>query len=79
MKKLLIKNGTIVNADEVIVADVLAVDGIITKIDKDIVEPDCEIIDATAKYVLPGLVDLHVHLREPGGEYKEDIERLHQK
>lgn len=74
MKKLLIKNGTIVNADEVIVSDILAVDGIIEKIDNDIVEDDAQIIDATGKYVLPGLVDLHVHLREPGQEYKEDIE-----
>ena len=74
MKKLLIKNGTIVNADEVIVSDILAVDGIIEKIENDIVEDGAEIIDATGKYVLPGLVDLHVHLREPGQEYKEDIE-----
>ena len=31
-------------------------------------------IDGTGMYVMPGFVDLHVHLREPGFEYKEDIE-----
>lgn len=35
-------------------------------------EPD-QVIDATGKWVVPGLIDLHVHLREPGHEYKEDI------
>lgn len=74
MSKLLIKNGTVVNADDVVVADILICDGVINKIDANINEPDCEVIDATGKYVLPGLIDLHVHLREPGQEYKEDIE-----
>ncbi len=32
-----------------------------------------ETIDASGKWVVPGLIDLHVHLREPGEEYKEDI------
>ncbi len=35
---------------------------------------DAEIIDVTGKLVTPGLIDIHVHLREPGQEYKEDIE-----
>ena len=74
MEKLLIKNGTIVNVDEVKTADILVVDGVIQKIDTDIKEKGCVEVDATGKYVLPGLVDLHVHLREPGQEYKEDIE-----
>ena len=49
-------------------------DGKITEIAKDIEEDGCEIIDAKGKYVLPGLVDAHCHLRDPGFEYKEDIE-----
>ena len=36
-------------------------------------EQDAVIIDATGKYVMPGFLDLHVHLREPGFEYKETI------
>lgn len=35
---------------------------------------DIDIIDAGGKYVMPGFIDLHVHLRDPGQEYKEDIE-----
>lgn len=35
---------------------------------------DAEVVDLTGKYLVPGLVDMHVHLRDPGQEYKEDIE-----
>ena len=35
---------------------------------------DAEAVDLTGKYLVPGLVDMHVHLRDPGQEYKEDIE-----
>lgn len=76
--KLLIKNGRIIdpsgNVDRI--ADILAEDGVIAKIEPNI-EPDgfdTEIIDASGKIVAPGLVDMHCHLREPGYEYKEDIE-----
>lgn len=76
--KILIKNGRIIDPSNGIdeIADILAEDGIITKIDKNI-EPggfDTEVIDASGKTVAPGLVDMHCHLREPGYEYKEDIE-----
>src|SRR2546430_17487378 len=37
-------------------------------------DPSTTIIDARGKLVLPGLVDLHVHLREPGFEYKDTIQ-----
>ena len=36
-------------------------------------DSETEIIDADGKWVAPGLIDVHVHLREPGYEYKEDI------
>lgn len=74
--KLLIKNGHIVDAKTGIdgIFDLLAVDGKIAAITKDINDEGCEVIDAKGKYVLPGLIDAHCHLRDPGFEYKEDIE-----
>lgn len=74
MNKLLIKNGTIVNSNEVKKSDILIVDGKILEIAETLKCDEAEILDANGKYVLPGLIDLHVHLREPGLEYKEDIE-----
>lgn len=70
--KLLIKNGTLVLNDGEKKADLLIEDGKIAKIASKINEK-CEIIDASGKHVLPGLIDIHVHLREPGFEGKEDI------
>lgn len=74
--KLLIKNGHVVDPKSRIdgVFDVLAIDGKIAGISKDIDNDGCEIINAKGKYVLPGLVDAHCHLRDPGYEYKEDLE-----
>lgn len=74
--KLLIKKGHIVDAKTGLngVNDLLVTDGYITEIAGNIDEDGCEIIDAKGKYVLPGLVDAHCHLRDPGFEYKEDIE-----
>lgn len=74
--KLLIKNGHIVDAKTGLngVHDLLVTDGHIVEIAGNIDEDGCEIIDAKGKYVLPGLVDAHCHLRDPGFEYKEDIE-----
>ncbi len=55
--------------------DVLVSDGQITGIDAEIAAPDgAAVIDAAGQVLLPGLVDLHTHLREPGREYAEDIE-----
>lgn len=55
-------------------ADILIEDGIITKIDTNIDASADRKVDASGKLVSPGFVDLHVHLREPGGERKETIE-----
>lgn len=70
--KLLIKNGTLVLKDGEKKADILIENGKISKIGK--IAEDCKVIDASGKHVLPGLIDMHVHLREPGFEGKEDIE-----
>ena len=73
---LLIKNAIIVNPDAVASQpqDILLEKGSIAKIAPAIGDSSAKIIDATGKFVLPGLVDLHVHLREPGREDKETIE-----
>ena len=55
--------------------DILIEDGKIKKVADFIVEDeDTNVIDADEKAVMPGFIDLHVHLREPGFEYKETIE-----
>ncbi len=55
--------------------DVLIDDGQIAEIGADLGIPDdADVVDATGQVLLPGLVDLHAHLREPGREYAEDIE-----
>jgi len=71
----LIKKATIVNSKGVSKEpqDILIEKGVIVKIGK-ISDPEAKVIDASGKYVLPGLIDLHCHLREPGFEHKETIE-----
>ena len=53
--------------------DILVEDGMIAGVDASIPKGDNDIIDAAGCFVMPGLVDLHVHFREPGFEYKETI------
>ena len=53
--------------------DILVEDGRIVKLDTQIEEEADQVIDASGFYVMPGLIDLHVHFREPGFEYKETI------
>ncbi len=56
-------------------ADVLIQDGTIVQVGQGLaVPPGATVMDASGKWVLPGFVDLHVHLREPGFEYKETIQ-----
>ena len=72
---ILIKNGRVINPatkmDEV--ADVLIQDGVVSGIDKDIKAKADREIDAKGCFVMPGFIDMHVHLRDPGFEQKEDI------
>lgn len=69
----IIKNGTVYTQRNWIKADLLIKDGVVTKIEAHIENSTDEVIDATGLTIVPGLVDLHVHLREPGGERKETI------
>ena len=71
-----IKNATIVNEGETFSAHLYIKDGIIAKIvrDGDRFEPEnTQIIDARGKYLIPGVIDEHVHFREPGMTAKADI------
>ncbi len=76
MKILLIKNAIIVNSKDIASKpqDILLENGRIAKIAPSISTKEAEIIDAKGKLVLPGLIDLHVHLRTPGQEHKETVE-----
>lgn len=73
MSKLLIKNGTVVFSDGVKKCDILVDGDKIAKISENIDAAGVKTIDASGLHVFPGLIDMHVHLREPGYEYKEDI------
>lgn len=65
MQKILIKNGTIVNADNQFVADVLIENGKISEIDKNLSSKVAKVINAEGKYIFPGGIDPHVHLHLP--------------
>lgn len=69
---ILIKNGKIIENNSLVSKDILIDENTILKIDNNIDE-NCEIIDALGCLVMPGAVDVHVHLREPGFEYKETV------
>ncbi|AFS77777.1 dihydroorotase PyrC [Gottschalkia acidurici 9a] len=69
---LLIKNARIIDSSQDFKGDVYIKDGIIDKIGKDI-NINCEVVDAKGLILMPSFIDLHVHFREPGYEYKEDI------
>ena len=76
MKKLLLKGGRLIDpaagTDER--RDLLIEDGRIAGNDRTIVADDAECIDLQGRVVCPGFIDMHVHLREPGQEWKETIE-----
>ncbi len=72
---LLIKNGRVIDpaSGQDAVADILILDGKIANIMPQIQETADRQIDAEGCYVMPGFIDLHVHLRDPGFEYKETV------
>ena len=51
-------------------ADVLLKDGLVARVAKGLDEGAARVIDVRGQWVVPGLIDLHTHLREPGQEYK---------
>lgn len=75
MDRVLIRGGRILDPsqkrDEI--ADLLIEDGRIAAVGSGLSTADAEVVEAEGKWVAPGFVDLHVHLRAPGQEYKEDL------
>lgn len=73
--KILIKNGRVIDPSQNLdkITDVLIANGKIAKVAKNISEQVDQEIDAKKKIVTPGFIDMHTHLREPGGEDKETI------
>jgi dihydroorotase len=71
---MIIKKASLYTYNGIEVVDVLIKDGKVASIEKEIGAVHEEIIDATGLLLTPGFIDLHVHLREPGGEKKETIE-----
>ncbi|MDD6037633.1 MAG: dihydroorotase [bacterium] len=73
---LLIRGGRVLDPasgrDEI--ADLFIEDGVIKEIDKKIKKSADQMINASGKYVMPGFIDLHVHLRDPGQTQKETVE-----
>ena len=75
MSALLLKGGRVIDPAAKLnqVCDVLIEDGIIQKVGLDLRADQAEVYDASDKIVVPGLIDMHTHLREPGQEAKEDF------
>lgn len=73
--KILLKNATLVNENQIYQSDMLLENDSIKEIAQNINEENADkIIDATGKYLLPGIIDDQVHFREPGLTWKGDIE-----
>lgn len=76
MSRILLKGGRVIDPDcgRDQVADILIEGGRIAAVEPGLAADDAQIIDLSGLVAAPGLVDLHAHLREPGQEWKEDIE-----
>jgi dihydroorotase len=74
--RLLIKNGRVISPEDGLDGelDLLLEDGEVREIGPDLSVPADEILEAGGQIVAPGFVDIHVHLREPGGENSETLE-----
>ncbi len=71
---MLLKNGVVLNNNEFVEQDVLIESGKIKAIGTNLDAGSKEVVDLQGKLVTPGLIDVHVHLREPGFEHKETVE-----
>ncbi|WP_194975558.1 dihydroorotase [Aquiflexum lacus] len=74
MKSILITGANIVNEGKITRSDILIKDGLIYNVGRDLSEFEADMtIDASGKYIFPGLIDDQVHFREPGLTHKADI------
>ncbi|NNE24940.1 MAG: dihydroorotase [Rhizobiales bacterium] len=71
---LILKNGTVVNHDGVGARDVAVRGSQVAELGSFTADQAAQTIDCTGLHILPGVIDTQVHLREPGGEHKEDLE-----
>jgi dihydroorotase len=73
MKSILIKNANVINEGKIEIKDVFIINGKIDKIGESLTENADTTIDATGKYLMPGVIDDQVHFREPGLTHKAEI------
>ncbi len=78
MSRLLIRNGRVIDPSQNLDAEVgqiecLIEDGRIAELGAQLSVDGAEVLDAEGAWIVPGLIDMHAHLREPGEEYKEDL------
>src|SRR5690625_2105766 len=72
--KILLKNAKSFISNELVSNDVLIEGNKIKQIGSSIVNEEAKVIDCKGNLLTSGFIDLHIHLREPGGEHKETIE-----
>ncbi len=71
--KYILKNAMVYDMDKFVRRDICVVDGIVAAFSPFLSDSDIQVIDLSGKFVFPGFVDVHVHLREPGFIYKETV------
>lgn len=73
MAKVLIKNGLVINRGKSAVKDLLIENDRIIKVDNDISDDAARVVDASEKWVMPGIIDDQVHFRQPGLTHKANL------
>src|SRR5512142_771799 len=73
MDRYIIRNGIVVTPDDISRRDILIQGETIIRVAPTIADENAQVIDADGYHILPGLIDAHVHLRDPGATHKEDF------